>query len=343
MLNIPNTLACRPLMRRLALLSLGMLVGAGCTTTRPGQAAHSRSVATSSTVASINNALASAALRDHGSTADYRLGPEDLLQINLFNVPESEGGVTPRRMEVRVSHEGVITLPLLGDIPAAGLTTSALERSLRERYDRYVRNPQVGVRVVEYHGQPVSVLGAVRNPGVFELTGPRTLVDLLSRAGVDDKAGTQVHVYRQGPEGRESYMIDLLAVTTNPELVSFPVQAGDVIHIPQAGMFFVDGAVGKPGSYTLNRPYTLTQALATAGGADVELAKASDIVVFRWGNGAEPERIHVDLDQIMEGKASDLQIQSDDVIFVPMSGFKYFVKRFIGGIGLGSLPAPPPL
>jgi polysaccharide biosynthesis/export protein len=340
MLNIPKVLPFRLLMRSLLLLSLGMLLGGGCTAVPTRQAGHSNTSVTSSAVASLNNALASAALQTPRSSIDYLLGPEDLLQITLFNVPEAEEGVTPRRQDVRVSHEGTITLPLLGNIPAAGLTTSALEQSLRERYNRYLRSPQVGVRVMEYRGQPISVIGAVRNPGVFELTGPRTLVDLLSRAGLDDKAGTQAHIYRQSPEGRQTLVVDLLAVTHNPGLVNFPVQAGDVIHVPQAGMFFVDGAVAKPGSYVLNRPYTLTQALATAGGADVELAKASEIVIFRWGNGVEAERIHADLQRIMGGEASDLQVQPDDVIFVPMSAFKYFVKRFIGGISLGTLPVP---
>jgi polysaccharide export outer membrane protein len=77
----------------------------------------------------------------------------------------------------------MITLPLLGDIPAAGLTLAALEQSLRSRYDEFLHNPLVGVQVGEYRSQLVPVRGAVRNPGVFQLTGPRTLADLLSMAG----------------------------------------------------------------------------------------------------------------------------------------------------------------
>ncbi len=108
-------------------------------------------------------------------------------------------------------------------------------------------------------------------------------------------------------------------------------------------MFFVDGAVGRPGSYTLGRPYTLTQALAAAGGINVELAKTSDIAIFRRGDAAESKRIPVNWGQIQAGEAADPYIEADDVIFVPMSGLKYFVRRFIGGIGLGSIPVPPPV
>jgi polysaccharide export outer membrane protein len=242
-------------------------------------------------------------------------------------------------MEVRVSHEGNIMLPLLGDVPVTGMTTSVLEQSLRGKYDQYLHNPVVGVQVKEYRSQPVTVTGAVRNSGVYQLTGPKTLIDLLSLAGgLSDRAGGQVHVYRQGPDGRQSYVVDLLALTSNPALVNMPVQAGDVINVQQAGMFFVDGAVRNPGSHALTRPYTLTQALSVAGGVNRELADYSGTTIYRRGNGSEAEMLPVDLSAIWEGKAKDPQIESDDVIVVPISTAKYIVRRFIGTIGLGSVP-----
>jgi polysaccharide export outer membrane protein len=229
--------------------------------------------------------------------------------------------------------------PLLGDVPVTGLTTSALEQWLRGKYDQYLHNPAVGVQVKEYRSQPVTVTGAVRNSGVYQLTGPKTLIDLLSLAGgLSDRAGNQVHLYRQGPEGRQSYVVDLLALTNNPALVNMPVQAGDVISVQQAGMFFVDGAVRNPGSFALARPYTLTQALSVAGGVSRELADYSGTMIYRRGNGVEAEMLPVDLSAIWAGKASDPRIESDDVIVVPTSTAKYIVRRFIGTIGLGSLP-----
>lgn len=332
----------------LLVLSACALLAAGCGSVPRSQTQSLPSVPSLPTTAEvdqisrINSALAAAALQNPSGTADYRLAPEDLLEITLYNIPESEAGVTPRKVEARVSQEGVITLPLVGDVQAAGLTLPALERSLRERYDRYLHKPQVGVNIKEYRGQRVTVAGAVKNPGVFQLTGPKTVIDLLSMAGgLDSRAGSQVHLYRQGSEGRQNYIIDLQALARNPGLVNMPVQAGDVLNVPQSGMFFVTGAVRKPGSYPLTQAYTFTQAVTVAGGVNGDLANYSEIAIFRRRNGLEEaEKIPVNLDDIFAGKARDPLIAPDDVIVVPISSFKWFVQRFIGTIGLPAVPSP---
>lgn len=341
-----TTRVSRLVLRRLLGLFACALVLSGCVSVPSGRtvpitsAMHPPTLAELDQITKINSALAAQALQSPTSTADYRLAPEDLLEITLFNIPESEAGVTPRKTEVRVTQEGVITLPLLGDVPAAGLTASALEQSLRGRYDRYIHNPQVGVSVKEYRGQRVTVTGAVKTPGVIQLTGAKTLVDVLSMAGgINERAGSQVHLLRQGPEGRQSYIIDLQALARNPGLVNMPVQAGDVINVPQSGMFFVDGAVRRPGSYPLTQSYTLTQALAIAGGADVTLANMNDLSIFRRRDGREADRISVSLNDILAGKAQDPLIAPDDVIIVSMSTGKWLLQRFIGTIGLPSVPA----
>jgi polysaccharide export outer membrane protein len=324
-------------MRRLLALSLWMLVGVGCATSPQSQVLPADSVATSPVIAEINNALTAAAQTPTAS-ADYRLGPEDFIEITLFNVPESETGVTPRKTAVRVSQEGKITLPLLGDISVAGSTPSEVEQLLRQRYDRYLQNPQIGVQVKEYHSQQVSVIGAVERPNTFLLSGPKTLVDLLAMAGgVSGKASGQAHIYRQGEAGRQTHVIDLLALASNPDLVNMPVQGGDVINVPQAGMFFVDGAVGRPGTYPLLNSYTLTQALAVAGGVDETLADYSSVSIFRRQGGLESEILPVNLSQILDGKAKDPPIAPEDVIVVPRSTAKYLIDRFLGRIGLGSI------
>jgi polysaccharide biosynthesis/export protein len=337
----PLSLPRGSLRRGLLGLLFCTLFGAGCAAVPQTRGLPPGSSATSPAVSAINTALASAPLPASASSADYRLGAEDLLEITLFNIPEGGAGPIPRRIEVRLSHEGLITLPLLGDVPAAGLSTAVLEQSLRKRYDEFLHDPQVGVQVKEYRGQQVSVIGAVGKPGLYQLTGPRTLVDLLSMAGgINERAGSQISLSRQGPQGRQSYIIDLFALAGNPEFVNMPVQAGDVINVPLAGMFFVDGAVGRPGAFPLTGAYTLTQALALAGGVDETLASYSEVSVFRRRAGTEPEKISVDLKAILAGNAHDPHIVAEDVIIVPMSTAKYIVERFIGRIGLGGVPIP---
>ena len=298
-------------------------------------------------VSEINQTLATLAMSMGSHSTDYQIGPEDLVQITMYNVPDGEGRATPRTLSVRVSQEGKISLPLIGEISVSGFTISGLEKELATRYTKYIRNPQVGVLITEYR-QRVSVIGAVQKSAVFELTGPKTVIDMLAMAGgVTDRAGTQVHIYRQNPKGRESYVIDLMVLASNASLITadnaglitMPVQAGDVINVPLAGTFFVDGAVRRAGPYPLGRRYSLTQALATAGGVDPELHSA-DVTIFRRKGTSGMEQIAVDLDSVMAGTAPDLPIEPDDVIVVPISGAKYFVKRFIGtivsGISVGS-------
>lgn len=303
----------------------------------------------------INKALATLAMQTTSTPADYKIGPADLLQITLYNVtadtgltPSSDARLTPRTTIVRVSQQGLLSLPLLGEIKVSGLTVSEVENTLRKEYDRYIYNPQVGVLVTEYK-QHVSVIGAAVKTGIFELTGPKTVIDILGVAGgVTEKAGTQVHIYRQGPNGRESHVIDLLVLASNASLINadnaglitMPVQPGDVINIPSAGTFFVDGAVRKPGPYPLGRHYSLSQALATAGGVDPEL-NSSDITIFRRKAHSGMEPISVDYSAILTGSTVDPQIEEDDVIVVPMSTTKYLIKRFVGslvnGVSIGSL------
>lgn len=307
--------------------------------------------ASSSSVNEINQSISIAASHSTNSTADYRIGPDDLIQVTLYNIPEQDARVTPRTVILRVSQEGAIVVPLVGSISAKGKTTSQLEQELRTKYEKYIRNPQVGVLVTEYR-QRVSVMGAVQKPGVFDLTGPKTVIDMIAQAGgITEKAGNQVHLYRQDAEGKKQTAVIDLLVLANPSgqvtdkkdaaMVNMPVQAGDVINVPQAGMYFVDGAVRKPGSYAMGRSYTLTQALANAGGVDNELADYSAVAIYRRHGPTKVETITVDLDKILARQDKDLQVEPDDVILVPTSSAKYFVKRFVGTIISGFSLGPP--
>ena len=330
-----------PRIKILLALSLYTLLGVGCAVAPQPLSTVLGGPASSPSITQINSALASAAQQTPVSSTNYRIGAEDLIEVTVFNIADTDSKVMPRKIELRVNQEGEISLPLVGDIMVAGLTTLGIEELLRQRLDEYLYNPQVGVQVKEYRSQQVSVVGAVRNPGVFKLTGPNTLIDLLALAGgINERAGSQVHLYRQQSDRRQTYVVDLLALAHNPSLVNMPVQPQDVLNVPESGMFFVDGSVGKPGSYPLSRPYTLTQALAIAGGVTARLADYSGIVVFRHQDSAEAARISVNLNDVLDGQTTDPKIQADDVIYVPISTAKFILERFIGTIGLPGVPMP---
>jgi polysaccharide export outer membrane protein len=330
---------------RIRFLSALLLAGCGPVTPNPAVAPTATpGEAQPSAVSEINQALATLAMNTSVSTADYQIGPEDLLQVTIYNVPTSEATHTPRQVQVRVSQQGMVSLPLIGEVKVAGLTPSRLEQELKKFYEQYIYNPRVGVHVNEFR-QRVSVIGAVQRPGVVELSGPKTVIDILAMAGgVSDKAGSQVHIYRQAEEGRQSHVIDLTVITNNRSLINansaglitMPVQPGDVINVPPAGTYFVDGAVNRPGPYALGRSYSLSQALSTAGGLNRELS-SSEIFIYRRKGPGRMEGIPVDYNAVMAGSTPDPQIEADDIIVVPINSAKYVFNRFLAQIIFGGL------
>jgi polysaccharide export outer membrane protein len=326
------------------LLACFILVQAGCsssTTNPPTPESIASRKPSGPSVDEINKALTTMASQAPSSSSDYQIGPEDLLNITIYNIMESNSGLTPRTVMVRVSQQGAINLPLLGELPVKGMTVSALEQKLRELYDKYIHFPQIGVLVAEYR-QKVSIVGAVQKSGEFVISGPKTLIDVLAMAGgVTTTAGTQAHLYRRGPNGQQTFIIDLLVLASNPgsyndKTLNQPLEPGDVINVPQAGMFFVDGAVRSPGSFPLGRRFTLTQALAIAGGMDRDLS-SSEVSIYRKTGSHEIQTISVNFDEILAGKAVDPPIESDDVIIVPISSAKYVWNKYLAQIIFGGV------
>src|SRR6185503_9136281 len=180
------------------------------------------------------------------AVTDRPVGAEDLLEINVFEIPELN-------RTVRVSEKGTISLPLLGEMTVNGLTTVQLEDRLRGSLsEKYVQDPQVSVFVKEFGGKKVSVIGAVGKPGVYAMLGPRTLLQILSEAGgLGKEAGSHLFVIRSSPSGATEALpvnVENLLVSRDPAL-NLPVQAGDVISVPidRPIYLYMDGAVKTPG------------------------------------------------------------------------------------------------
>ncbi|OGW52740.1 MAG: hypothetical protein A2Y81_10290 [Nitrospirae bacterium RBG_13_43_8] len=268
------------------------------------------------------------------STADYKIGPEDLLEITVFQANELN-------TTVRVSASGFIKLPLIDTIETTGLNVSELESLICKKMQKYLTEPVVSVFIKEYRSQQIAVLGAVKNPGVFYVTGQRYLLDLLSMAGgLSQDAGDLCIIQKNsgsnpGNQPVENVVVDLdqLLMRGNIDL-NMPLYSGYVIHVPKAGIFFVDGAVKGPGSFPLKGKVTLTQAISLAKGLDYE-ATRSDLKIYRDNGKPEREVIEVDYDSILDSKRPDFEIKDKDVIIVSSSGFKRIMKGIATGISFG--------
>lgn len=292
------------------------------------------------------------------SYRDYQVGPEDLIEVAFFGNDELG-------REVRVNGRGEVSLPLIGGLKVEGLSPQEIEAKLAKLYKegRFIRNPQITVIVKEYRHQRVMVTGAVVNPGSYEVIGPRTLLEMLGKAGglVDKpemKAGNLVYVTRhqnapdlmktaaEVPNPSQTSkpgtaVIDLRRLLSGRELkLNLPIQNGDVIYVPPAKMAFVLGAVKRPGQVAVKDDLTATQAIALAEGLDPMLA-SNRVDILRFDDKGERIIMSVNLKGITSGQEQDPLLKENDIVFVQESGFRRFFYDFknIFPVGLGaSLP-----
>jgi len=248
----------------------------------------------------------------------YVIGPKDLLTISVFDVPELN-------ITVRVSEDGTITLPLLGKIEVEGLSRSDLERKLAGLLEKnYLKNAQVTIFIKEYQSKRVSVIGAVKSPGNYELIGKQTLLQMLSSAGgLTEEASERIIIIRQYSDGRsKSLIIDLdeLMLKGDPKL-NIPIYASDIINVPveRFSDIYVFGQVNNPGHIKMKKlsHLTLLRAIAQAGGF-TDRARKSSVIIKRTEGGKEI-KIKVNIKKILSGKKPDIVLQPNDIIFVPES------------------------
>lgn len=286
---------------------------------------------------------------------DYIIGPEDLLEISVF---EDE----KLNKTVRVSSQGNINLTLLGILKVKGLTANDLEKEVRDLLaEKYFQDPHVSVFIKEYRNQRISVMGSVGRPGVYDVTGQKTILDILAlTGGLKEDAGQLLFLIRptkledETTKGKkdsdnqtpQTCMIDLDELLTKGDFtLNLPLLHGDIINIPVSGKIFVGGEVRSPGGFPLTgKKLTLSQAITLAGGLKGEAA-GSETRIFRYSEkGTDKEIITANVYAIQKGKAEDLYLKESDIIFVPKSVTKAvlnefwdFLKGHIGGIGFGSV------
>jgi polysaccharide biosynthesis/export protein len=236
--------------------------------------------------------------------ADYIVGPLDVLTITVYDQADMTG-------KFKVEADGSFTFPLIGRITASGQTLRAIESELQKKLsDGYLKNPQVTVVVETYQSQRIFILGEVRAPGSYTLSGDMTVIEALSRAGsVAPTAADEILIVRP-PVGKKAGPVmpdqasDSTVIRVNIRTLqegdltnNVTLKDGDTIVVPKAQSVYVFGQVKQPGAYAVDKGTTVLQALSLAGG-----------VTDRGSTG------RVKIVRNVEGKKKELKAKLTDVV-----------------------------
>jgi polysaccharide biosynthesis/export protein len=257
---------------------------------------------------------------DSNTIPIIKLGPGDLFEVNVYNVPELTS-------KVRVSNSGDVYLPLIDYVHVEGLTQEEAQTLIEKRLSDggFVRNPHVTIFVDEATSQGVTVIGEVQRPGIYPDVADHKLYEIVSEAG--------------GFTSAASRKISILHRTeTQPQKLELPrnladdmsgnveIMPGDTITVPRAPIIYVVGDVGRPSGLLVdNGQLTVLQALALAGGTN-HTAKLGGARIIRKGPNGMTET-PVLIKKMLEAKIPDVPLQADDILFVPVSGAKVFAGR----------------
>lgn len=271
----------------------------------------------------------------------YLLGPDDQITIQALHVPDISD------KPIRIDHSGFITLPLAGRVQAAGLSVEQLQREITKRLDEFIQEPEVSISVVEIKSQPISVTGSVTTPGVYQLQGEKTLLEMLSMAGgPKTDAADVVRITRRTscttiplPNARQDRETQLMIgevslkklFEAKSPVENVPICSGDVITLPRAQLIYVLGDVKKPGGFALRDQDTASvlQALSLAEGLLRTAASTHAEILRTSPEGGKRKEIAVNLKAVLQGRAPDVALQADDILVVPNSASKAAMYRAV--------------
>jgi polysaccharide biosynthesis/export protein len=255
-----------------------------------------------------------------GRDASYRVGPRDLLAIKVYEDDKLSG-------DRRVSEDGKVNLPLLGDVAVAGKTTAEIGDVLKRLLEaKYMQRASVDVQVLEFLSRPISVMGAVKQPGPLPFSGRWTLLEALTAAGgLVESRGSVIHILRRAENGLTDQVTidaDDLMLRADPK-VNLPIYANDLIQVPGTVEVTVYclGEVANAGAlaFKSSERITILTAIAHAGGLTDRAS--NHIVIKRAAGGSGPTEINVDFKKILAGKEPDVELLHGDVIVVKESFF----------------------
>jgi polysaccharide export outer membrane protein len=268
-----------------------------------------------------------AAARPATDPGDVLLGPGDLLQVSVFEAPDLNA-------KVRVSARGHVTLPLLGQLTVKGLSAREAEVRIEELYrSTYLKDPHVTVFVEEHFSQRVTLIGQFKNPGTHDYPAKQRLLDVMALGGgLSDTAGRTLQVRRTGatPEESGTILVDLdQLIREGRTELNIEINGGDVVFVPEAGMFFVDGAVRRPGAFPIRQSTILLEAIAMAGGL-AAYADTDTVLLVRHLGGGKRQVLELDLD---DAAVQDTEVNDRDIILVKVSAMGQLVQGL--GINIG--------
>jgi polysaccharide biosynthesis/export protein len=253
-------------------------------------------------------------------TGDYRIGPKDLLEIHVFEIPELN-------LERRVSDSGSIDLPLLGEVSVAGLAASEVKSRVEGLLTaKYVNRASVSIVVKDYANSPISIVGAVQKPGPLNISGNWYLLQAISAAGgLTQQAGRKIYILRRAANGLsdrlEIKVEDLFRGAANTW--NIPIFPSDVVNIPARTpvKIFCLGEVKTPGALEFDSDdrISLLAVIAKAGGL-TDRASNSIRIKRRGVDGKDVESI-VNFRRIVSGKDPDPPLLPDDVVIIKESFF----------------------
>jgi len=245
-------------------------------------------------------ALTAGVVREARAQTDYRIGPQDVLNITVFGESDLSGKYT-------VEQDGTFTYPLVGRVKAGGFTLREFEQELKKQLVKdFLKNPQVSIAIETYRSQRILVMGEVRAPGEYLLTGDMTLLAALARAGGPGpaashealvvRASKQVHDKSSATDA-EVIRIDLQDLQAGNVALNLTLLDGDTVNIPKAQSVFVTGQVKQPGAYAVERNMTVLQVLSLAGGLT--------------DRGADSR---VKIQRMVKGKLKDIKAKLTDLV-----------------------------
>ncbi len=262
----------------------------------------------------------SAIEEDSVGTSVIKLGPGDLIEVNVYNVPELA-------TKARVSNSGDVYLPLIDYVHVEGLTQEEAQTLIQKRLDEggFVRNPHVTIFVDEANSQGVTVIGEVGRPGIYPDPVDRKLYQVISEAGgFTQTASRKITILRRNQAA--PLRVELPRNLGDDASGNVDILPGDTITVPRAPIVYVVGDVGRPSGFLVdNGTLTVLQALALAGGTN-RTAKMGGARIIRKTPSGMTET-PVQLKKMLEAKAPDVTLQADDILFVPISAGKLAARR----------------